>query len=195
MSHLSRHESYHNRFRTSTSGGDDDNARTDGPPHNLPSVSEAVDIFGQSPDFGRLSFAMPVDGEVHHQNSHGPWSFERSHSLVDSQILGTDKGQRYSLDHTSTAGEQAPDAEHSPTSGQQPSRPTAPGKPRRLSRQTSADGRRQQFASSKPASGEARHLNTLSVDSGCDDVFVDMNGFPVHDPTLFPVSAFQRNSF
>nr|KAG5698072.1 hypothetical protein BaRGS_016720 [Batillaria attramentaria] len=105
----------------------------------------------------------------------------------------TSPNDQFSGTNTATSGRrfsgQAQDAVESQS---QPFKPTAPGKPRRLSRQTSADTKRQQFAGTKLAgSGEGRHLNTTSADSGCDDVFVEfhsgeydvISGRPVQDPT------------
>lgn len=77
----------------------------------------------------------------------------------------------------------------------------APGKPRRVSRQISADLKRQHFAASRSGaagSGEGTGQIVTSVDSGCDDVFVEVAGpeTPVpaaKRPSLLPDTSLFRS--
>lgn len=169
MSQGGNYESYHNRFRTSTSG--DDNAAQDGGRHNLPSLSESVDMFGHSHNFGQL-------GYIHSDNAEQRGVLSRLTSLEGagapvnpsqgSSALPND-GRRLSAAHTQSQDQPTVLSNEGAipgSDGTQPLPPTAPGKPRRLSRETNVDSKRQHFASSKH--------NTTSADSGCDDVFVEV---------------------
>lgn len=78
--------------------------------------------------------------------------------------------------------------------GAAPPKPLAPGKPRRLSRQASADTKRQAFAGARQGSGSTGgHCNAMSAES-VDDVFFEMGGSGsgahhynlLHEPALFP---------
>lgn len=184
-SDLSRHTSYNNRFRTSSSNGDDNNdtTTTQADPR-LHTLSENVDLFGHSLLFGQLSPQGPDAGLGDSGDPRSPGDLSSPGYLPAGgpaavpDILPSDAaGSRQSL-------------------GDAP-KPTAPGKPRRLSRQTSADSRRQNFAASKTVSGEGRPVVT-SVDSGCDDVFVDVGGeagFHQHDSYLFPSKTTAEATF
>ena len=159
---VSRHASYNNRFRTSSSGGDNDTTTHPG----LHSVSENVDLFGHSPLFAQLSPQGPDgQGERAEQGGH---ALQR---VTCCEQPRSGSGELSSSGHWTGAGV-APSSlgDTSPRQdvGEVP-RPMAPGRPRRLSRQISADAKRQDYAASH---------NVTSVDSGCDDVFVDVGREP-----------------
>lgn len=192
-SNLSRHTSYNNRFRTSSSSGDDNNnndTTTTQVDPRLHTLSENVDLFGHSLLFGQLSPQGPDAGLGDSGAESSGHALQRVSSSGDPRSPGDLSSPGYlPVGGPAVVPDVLPsDAAGSRQSVGDASRPTAPGKPRRLSRQMSADGRRQNFAASKTVSGEGRPVVT-SVDSGCDDVFVDVGGeagFHQHDSYLFP---------
>ncbi|XP_076460348.1 uncharacterized protein LOC143293401 isoform X2 [Babylonia areolata] len=168
-----RHQSYNNRFRTSSSGGGE-NTTTPTPtspasaiPFKVPGVSEELDSFGHATSFGKLT-ADDAGGQKQ------PGEQVPECCYTTSQERGRSCSEiTLPLGLTSPVGLPESHTDAAEDDGSVPV-PTAPGKPRRLSRQTSAGAKRHNFAASRSTSGGANG-NSSSVDSTRDDVFVELD--------------------
>ncbi|KAL8557999.1 hypothetical protein ACOMHN_063740 [Nucella lapillus] len=189
---FSLNQSYNNRFRTSRSGGE--------VPSSDQQVSPAPDCH-QNVSRQSSTLSHPsLQGRVSLDHTAQPSQPPRTSTSQDqppkcSQVIGGDVN----------FPETSPDAGQANTGEQNVedsvvSKPTAPGHPRRLSRQISAGTKRQNFAACRSVSGDGRGKST-SLESNRDDVFLalDVEGaasqeHPRHH-VLYDSSMFTSNTY
>lgn len=166
---FSRHQSYNNRFRTSSSGGD-----------GVAAVSGHQKVTAASSDPNPLGHGSTLSQlPLQHQIS-------LEHTAQGSQPQRTSTSQDQSRKYSEVTSPDNPNSpETASAAGQTDTgeqnvddtgvpKPLAPGKPRRLSRKISAGTKRKNFATARSISGAAGSHST-SADSNGDDVFVELD--------------------